>query len=70
MVRPNEPVMPPKCTTKVRLGIYYSQIRTVTLLYLKVSMILWDIRLVTVILQDIRTADLASDWLIANLGTW
>ena len=70
MVRPNEPAMPLKCTKKVQLGIYYSQIRTVTLLYLKVSMILWDIRLVTVILQDIRTADLASDWLIANLGTW
>ena len=70
MVRPNEPAMPLKCTKKVRLGIYYSQIRTATLLYLKVSMILWDIRLVTVISQDIRTADLASDCLIANLGTW
>ena len=54
MARPNEPDMPPKRTKKVRLGIHRTQIQP---------------KIVTRAESVIRTVELASDWLITNLGT-
>jgi len=62
LARPHESDMPPKCTKKVRLGIYCTEI------FGQVIMISQPHQVSDLISQDIRTVDAASDWLIANLG--
>ena len=62
MAKPNEPDMSPKRTKKERLGIYRTQIQPKWPWCRGISGQWLDI-------VDIRTVELASDWLIANLGT-
>lgn len=65
MARPNEPDMPPKRTINgtIRYLLYINSE------FVKVSMISKPYQVSDFILQDIRTVDKPSDWLIPNLGT-